>query len=269
LESCLRSLFNLDYPSSKLQIIVVDGGSKDGTIEMLTHEFPQVHLVTENRKGVAIARNTGWKHSEGELIAYTDDDCIVDRNWIRTLVNTLGSNDAEGAGGPLIYLYREQIPDSYKGTPIGAFDLGGNQLQLKIGQNLITANIIVKAEVFGKIRFFESLVYNDSEDAEFCRSILESGGKLLYVPDAKVFHDIDARRINLHYILKRSFFSGITSYIIERKRKRNLSLIPKFLRYFLVGSFRFFLRRTVSDFYWFAKCFIAFLSSILLVFLCK
>ena len=270
LESCLRSLFKLDYPSSKLQIIVVDGGSKDGTIEMLTDEFSQVHLVTENRKGVAIARNTGWKHSNGELIAYTDDDCIVDRCWIRAIVNALESNDAKVAGGPLTYLYPELMPKSYIGTPLGAFDLGAKQHLLKIGQNLITANIIVRAEVFSKISFFESLVYNDSEDAEFCRSILQNMVTRFFMfRTLKFFIILMLWRMNLHNILKRSFYSGITSYIIERKRKRNLSLIPKFLRYFLVGSFRFFLRRTISDFYWFAKCFIAFLSSVLLIFLWK
>ena len=265
LEKCINSLLNLVYPLSKLDIIVVDGGSVDGTQEMVRRSFPNVRFITEERRGVAIARNTGWRNSKGKFVAYTDDDCIVDPYWIKRLVVSLESSNAKGAGGPVVYLHPEAIPKYYRGTPLGAFDLGVGQRSLKKGENLITANMLIDAEVFKEIDFWESLVYNDSEDAEFCRSVLEAGYNLLYVPDATIYHNINLRRINLGYLLKRAFFSGITSYIIERKRKRNITLIPRYFRFFLGGCIRFYYRRTVENIYWSAKSFVAFLASVLLV----
>ena len=240
LEKCLNSILNIVYPLSKLDIIVVDGGSVDGTHEMISKDFPNVSFVLEERRGVAIARNTGWKHSKGKFVAYTDDDCIADPYWIRRLVDSLESSNAKGAGGKVVYLHPEAIPKYYRGTPFGTLDLGEKQRPLKKGENLITANMLIDAEVFKKIEFWESLIYNDSEDAEFCRSALEAGYNLLYVPDATIYHNIDLRRINLGYLLKRAFFSGLTSYIIERKRKRNITLIPRYFRFFLGGCIRFF-----------------------------
>lgn len=265
LEKCLNSILNIVYPLSKLDIIVVDGGSVDGTHEMVSRDFPNVSFVLEERRGVAIARNTGWKHSKGKLVAYTDDDCIADPYWIRRLVVSLESSNAKGAGGKVVYLHPEAIPKYYRGTPFGTLDLGERQRSLKKGENLITANMLIDAEVFKKIEFWESLIYNDSEDAEFCRSVLEAGYNLLYVPDATIYHNIDLRRINLGYLLKRAFFSGLTSYIIERKRKRNITLIPRYFRFFLGGCIRFFYKRTVVSIYWSAKSFVAFLASVLLI----
>ena len=265
LEKCLNSLLNLVYPPSRLDIIVVDGGSADGTQEMVKRYFPNVSFITEERRGVAIARNTGWQHSKGKFVAYTDDDCIVNPYWIKRLVVALESNNAKGAGGPVIYLHPEAIPKYYRGTPFGTLDLGDKQRLLKKGENLITANMLIDAEIFKKIEFWEALIYNDSEDAEFCRSVLDAGYNLLYVPDASIYHNIDMRRINLGSLLKRAFFSGITSYIIERKRKRNLTLIPKYFRFFIGGCINFYYRRTVENIYWAAKSFVAFLASVLLI----
>jgi GT2 family glycosyltransferase len=265
LEKCLNSILNLVYPLSKLDIIVVDGGSVDGTQEMVSRHFPNVNFILEKRRGVAIARNTGWRHSKGKFVAYTDDDCIVDPYWIRRLVASLESSNAKGAGGPVVYLHPEAIPKYYGGTPFGTLDLGGRKRSLKEGENLITANMLIATEVFKEIRFWESLIYNDSEDAEFCRAVLEAGYILLYVPDATIYHNIDLKRINLGYLLKRAFFSGITSYIIERKRKRNITLIPRYFRFFLGGCICFFYRRTIESIYWSAKSFVAFLASVLLI----
>lgn len=265
LVNCLNSLFDLNYPSSKFNVVIVDGGSNDGTKETISKEYPKVNFILEKKKGMAYARNTGWKHAKGEIIAYTDDDCIVDSNWLRRLVSSLNSTDAVGAGGPVIYKHPYLIPHIFNGTPVGPFDLGEKKRPLEINENLITANIAVRAEVFKKHQFFESLVYNDSEDAEFCRSLMEAGYKLVYVPDAKVYHDIELTRITLVSLLRRAFFSGLSMYIVERKRKRKFKLIPKFLRAFVDGYVNFVLTRKLAEFYWTAKCFVAFLSSVLLI----
>jgi len=265
LEKCLISLLNLDYPASKFEVIVVDGGSKDGTKEMVCRDFPKVNLVIEKRKGITHARNTGWKHAKGTLVAYTDDDCIVDRYWLRNLVSGFTSTEIKGVGGPVIYLNPGLNPQKFHGTPVGPFHLGEKKRLLKNNENLITANLAIRSEVFSKLRFLESLVYNDSEDAEFCRSLMEGGYKLLYVPNAKVYHNIDPKRLSIPYLLKRAFFSGVSYYIMERKRNSRLPLIPRYLRYFLGGLVYFFLKKRLTDFYWLVKSFIIFLSSIFLI----
>jgi GT2 family glycosyltransferase len=148
---------------------------------------------------------------------------------------------------------------------VGPFHLGDRKRLLKSDENLITANLAVRSEVFGKISFLESLTYNDSEDAEFCRSLMEAGYKLLYVPDAKVYHNIDPRRLSIPYLIKRAFFSGISFYIMERKRNSGLRLIPKYTRHFLGGFAYFFRERRMGDFYWLVKCLIILLSSVFLI----
>jgi len=265
LEKCLNSLLNLDYPTSKFEVIVVDGGSNDGTIEMVCRSFPKVNLVVEKRKGIVYGRNTGWKHAKGAIVAYTDDDCIVDRFWLRSLVSGFTSMEIKGGGGPLLYLNSGLNPQRFHGTPVGPLHLGDRKRLLKSDENLITANLAVRSEVFEKIRFLETLAYNDSEDAEFCRSLIEAGYKLLYVPDAKVYHNIDPKRLSILYLIKRAFFSGISFYIMERKRNSKLLLIPRFLRYFLGGLVYFFRKRRMKDFYWLVKCLIIFLSSVFLI----
>jgi glycosyltransferase involved in cell wall biosynthesis len=265
LVNCLNSLFNLNYPQSKFNIVVVDGGSNDGTREIVIEEYPKVDFVIERRRGMAYARNTGWKHARGEVIAYTDDDCIVDSNWLRRLVYSLNSTGAASAGGPLIYVHQDLIPPIFNGTPVGPFNLGEKERPLKIHENLITANIAVRSDVFKRVQFFESLVFNDSEDSEFCKSLMEVGYKLIYVPDAKVYHDIELKRITLGYLLKRAFFSGLSMYIVERKRKSKLKLIPQFLRASIDGYINFMYMRKLAEFYWTFKCFVAFLSSVILI----
>ena len=82
LETCLNSISNLDYPKYLLEVIVVDGGSSDGTISMLKENFGNFKAVIEKRDGISFARNTGGEFALGDIIAFTDDDCVVDRNYI-------------------------------------------------------------------------------------------------------------------------------------------------------------------------------------------
>lgn len=265
LEDCLNSLLNLEYPASKFEVIVVDGDSTDGTKEMVYTDFSGVSLIIEKRKGIVYARNTGWKHAKGIFVAYTDDDCVVDPYWLKSLVSGFTSTEIGAVGGPVLYLHPELLPLTFHETPVGPFSLGEIERAVEANENIITANLMIRSEILKKIRFLESLVYNDSEDVEFSRSLTEAGYKILYMPKAKVYHNIDPKRVNLSYLIKRAFFSGISFYIIERKRGSKAALIPKFLRFFVGGSLHFFLARRVRDFYWFVKCFIAFLTSVLLI----
>ena len=262
LYNCLKSLYRLNYPISNFEVVVVDGGSTDGTIQMLRSEFPNVRFVVEKRKGRSVARNTGWKNAKGQIVAYTDDDCVVDENWLRILVSGFAMQEIGAVGGPLFLLNQPQsIRNIFKGTPMGDFDLGDKKLFAK---ELITANLAVRCEVFDKNRFDETLLY-DLEDIDFCRSLIATGYNPIYLPNAKVYHNINPKRLTIVSTLKRAFPAGISLYIMERKSNQNIFLSAKLFRKSLGGFYQFVLKRRLADFFWLARCFIAFHYSIFLV----
>jgi glycosyltransferase involved in cell wall biosynthesis len=75
----------MEYPKCSYEVIIVDGGSTDGTEELIK-EFPNIRFITEKEHGLAYARNKGVELARGSIIAYTDDDCMVDKFWLRNLV---------------------------------------------------------------------------------------------------------------------------------------------------------------------------------------
>ncbi len=95
LGACLESLLAQDYPSSLVNIFVVDNGSTDGTIALATR-YP-VTLLHEARKGPAAARNRAVKAGSGELVAFFDGHCIANEQWISAMSACLDDRRVGGA----------------------------------------------------------------------------------------------------------------------------------------------------------------------------
>ncbi len=85
IDELLQSLLVLDYPADHYEIIVVDNGSTDNT-RQLVEKYPVILLEERETPGPAAARNKGIRHARGEIIAFTDADCVADRNWLKMLV---------------------------------------------------------------------------------------------------------------------------------------------------------------------------------------
>src|SRR5699024_2962213 len=84
LASCLEALTRLDPPP--FEIVVVDNApSSDATFQLVRERFPDVYYVCEPRPGLDHARNRAVDETEGEIIAFTDDDAVVDRDWLQAL----------------------------------------------------------------------------------------------------------------------------------------------------------------------------------------
>ena len=214
LKDCINSLIKLDYPSSKFEIIVVDNGSTDDTIAFLQKDYSEVRVILEKRRNSSYARNAGWKNANGQIVAYTDDDCVVDPLWLRSLVSGFTSKEIGGVGGPLLLTLKpESVVRKFFGTPVGDFYKGEDKILVK---ELITANMAVRCEVFKDNRFDVSLAYTTLEDIDFCMSLTKKGHKLVYIPSAKVFHNMNPKRLTMSSILKRAFYQGISIYILEK-----------------------------------------------------
>ncbi len=96
IDLCLRSLRDQDYPSGGYEIIVVDDGSQDDSVEIISRY--SVRLFRQEHKGPAAARNAGLKEAKGELIIFLDADCVVGPDWIGLHVQAHRQREAEKIG---------------------------------------------------------------------------------------------------------------------------------------------------------------------------
>src|SRR5208282_6918493 len=97
MKSCLESLEKLRYPD--FEVIVVNDGSKDRTLEIV-ESFPFCRVISQDNKGLSVARNVGAEHATGEIVAYTDSDCVVDPDWLTYLVAKMEAARLQACGGP-------------------------------------------------------------------------------------------------------------------------------------------------------------------------
>jgi GT2 family glycosyltransferase len=108
------SISKLDYPQDRLQVIMVDNGSDDGSAGFVRKKFPGIEIVEpgENR-GYAGGNNEGLRRAQGEYIALINNDCIVDPGWLREMLSIyeMSSEDSKiGAVGPRVVFYWPFLP---------------------------------------------------------------------------------------------------------------------------------------------------------------
>jgi len=113
IKETLDYLLIQNYPKDKIEIIVVDDGSIDNTSNIIG-KYPVKLIKHDENKGLAAARNTGVSNASGEIICFTDDDCIADKNWIKELVGTYIKNPrADGVGGRIEAYQAENMFEKY------------------------------------------------------------------------------------------------------------------------------------------------------------
>ena len=100
LDECLKSLEELNYPRNKLEIIVVDNGSTDNSLEMIRENYPHVKIIENSRNmGFAYANNQAAKVAKGEYVAFLNNDTRVDKNWLIELLRPIYKNKEVVASG--------------------------------------------------------------------------------------------------------------------------------------------------------------------------
>ncbi len=113
LKDLFDSILNLDYPQEKLQIIMVDNNSTDGSAKFVRDSFPQVEIIkSKENKGYAGGNNIGLQASRGRFIALINNDAVVDKNWLSEMLLIFRQTDNTkiGAVGPKVLFYHPYIP---------------------------------------------------------------------------------------------------------------------------------------------------------------
>jgi len=216
----LDSLLEVDYDRGKVEVIVVDGNSTDRTREIVA-KYP-VKLLTEEGRGLNAARNTGIRNGGGEIIAFTDSDCLVPSNWIRKIaenfrnpqVGCVGGN-IKGYGDDLLSRYADNslmhVMRSFKERVV----LG----MIKLFFNYPAGcNMAFRRSFIEEVGYFNEALMYGADDIELVERVGKAGGKIALDPEVLIFHK---HRSTLRELLKQTFNWGRGGMLLLKKQ-RNL-----------------------------------------------
>jgi glycosyltransferase involved in cell wall biosynthesis len=182
LGACLDGLRAQLEPALRVEVIVVDNGSTDGTAALARRHPIAATVVTERRPGSYAARNAGGAAAAGDVLAFTDADCVPEAGWLRAGLAAL--RDADLVGGRVVPVLRRQP------TVWERFDAGHHVDQRKYVEELgfaATANLLVRRCVYESVGGFDA-VMTSGGDRAFCVRATAAGFRLAYAPGAAVRH---------------------------------------------------------------------------------
>lgn len=183
LDRCLASLKQVDYPD--YEVILVDDGSRDETQEIAARHPWIVSLQQEN-KGLSVARNVGAEAAKGEIIAYTDSDCMADPDWLYFLVGTLLSGNFAGVGGPNI----SPPAENWIQACVSAAPGGPSHVLLTdvVAEHIPGCNMAFYKWAFDKVGGFDPDYRKAGDDVDFCWRLQQEGQLIAFSPAAIVWH---------------------------------------------------------------------------------
>jgi GT2 family glycosyltransferase len=150
LNNLFSSIINLNYPPEKIQIIMVDNNSRDGSVEFVKNKFPQVDIVAlKENKGYAGGNNEGFYRSKGRYVALINNDCVVDKNWLREMLAVFRQNADSckaGAVGSKVIFYYPYLPLQLIAGSGNKEGQWGNRRSRRLGVQIYD----IKMEVSGK-----------------------------------------------------------------------------------------------------------------------
>lgn len=213
LKECLESLENQDYDEK--EIIVVDDASKDGTSKFLQDfksrtKIETIIVTNEGNLGVAGSRNVGIQCARGEIIAFTDADCIADRSWVSELVRGYDHGGVKAAGGSI---FDKRISNIWQLSDKGHDFVASAEGYVSYIQG---CNMSFDAKVLRKFMFNDEIKYG-YEEALLCDHLINEGYNIYYRPQAVVHHK---RRNDLGSLLRRKYLLGLSSVWYRKKQNK-------------------------------------------------
>ena len=203
--ACVDALKNQSLDNRLFEIIVVDNGSSDNTYEVL-QQVNEITLLKETKPGSYAARNKAIVAARGNLLAFTDSDCLPDINWLEELVTCINSSTNIGVVAGEIEFFKAE-KDNVEQEAL-AFESMFSMNQKKYAEEglCITAKWCYrKEEIVAQTGFRTDL--KSGGDHDMAKKIVASGLEVKYCKDAKVLHPA---RNNLELLKKRRRVIGGT-----------------------------------------------------------
>lgn len=233
LSLCLVSLEHQTYPKSFYEVIVVDNGSdSDENIQEIVDRSKSI-LISELTPGSYAARNKGISAAQGEVIAFTDADCVPTPNWIEKGVGALLNTPNCGlVAGRIEIFFKHSQP-----TPVELYEsiTAFPQKQLLERRHYAAAaNIFTFKAVLEKIGLFDATLKSNG-DVEWGQRVFSHGYQQIYTNEACVYHPA---RYSFQQLYKRTIRLAGGVYDLQNRRnpsslKRNLVFLRELILDFI------------------------------------
>ncbi len=272
IKGVLNSLLNQECDGTfEYQVIVVDNNSIDETKATVTSYVPKfsgrlVYLF-EPTQGKSYALNRGIREAKGDIVAFTDDDVVVDSRWLINIVQCFEQYHCDGVGGRVLPVYPKETPQWIKDNPVQitgitvTFDFGEEIKPFdKSMDRFIGSNFAFKREIFEECGLFRTDLGpgkgTSGEDTEFIYRLITRNKILYYCGKALVWHPVDLQRMSLKYLAQWNIAIGRFAARMELESKEKAFVyyfgVPRYLwrgiiQDFLALIFTVFNRRTSFD----------------------
>ncbi len=188
LASCLEAVSRQTFPKDRLQVIVVDNASTED-IRAVASRFPGVTYAHEAARGPAAARNKGVSLATGEILAFTDADCLPEADWLERGVRCLCAEPACGIVGGRVDLVGEDPARPSLAELYDAATYLDQKRHVEKSRFAATANLFTRKAVFDAVGGFDTRFPSASgEDYEWGLRVSGKGYGLVYCDEARVCH---------------------------------------------------------------------------------
>lgn len=227
--SCLDSVFAIDYPRDRYEVILVDNGSTDATVEIAERRGAKVFSVPNAK--ISALRNFGASQAQGQILAFLDADCTVEQDWLQKTEKYFTVENVVCFGSA------PQIPAKPTWIQHTWFQVRKKREKITETQWLESMNMFVRRDVFDKIGGFnEKLITCEDVDLSYR---LSEHGKILSDKNIKAVHHGEAK--DLAEFFQKERWRGKSNYLGLKEHGLRMAEIPSLILplYFLLLSFVF------------------------------